>query len=266
MSERFISTEALAAQLQEPSLAVLDGRPIMSFLMAHIPGALQVDWKAFSDPQAPSKGILHHDVAVLEKKIGALGIGRGSRVICYSDPQSCYGEDGRLFWMLRYLGHDDVRILNGGWTKWQMEKRPIERGPAKAPAPAAFEAALKPEMVIDREALKRVVASGAAGPAILDARSPGEYSRQNGHVPGAVNIPWNGFYNADGTIKPPAAITAALAQQGVDGKKEFVVYCAGGVRCSWLYALMAEAGVTNVKNYIGSWSDWSSDPSAPVEK
>jgi thiosulfate/3-mercaptopyruvate sulfurtransferase len=89
---------------------------------------------------------------------------------------------------------------------------------------------------------------------------------RGGHVPGAVNIPWNAFYNADGSIKPPEAITAALEQQGVGGRREYVVYCAGGVRCSWLFALMKRAGVANIKNYVGSWSDWSSDPSAPVEK
>jgi len=207
---------------------------------------------------------------VLEQKIGALGIGSGSRVVCYGDPMNGYGEDGRLYWMLTYLGHADTAILDGGWTKWQQEKRPVERGPAKSPQPAHFAAAPRPELLIDREELKRRLAA-REGVAVIDARSPGEYRGQGmggrgGHVPGAVNIPWNGFYNADGSIQAPEAITAALKQQGVEASKEFVVYCAGGVRCSWLFALMTRAGITNVKNYIGSWSDWSSDPSAPIEK
>jgi thiosulfate/3-mercaptopyruvate sulfurtransferase len=269
MSELFISTEALAAELGKPGLVILDARPTMGFLMSHIPGAVNVDWKAFSDQRAASKGILHPDRAVLEQKIGALGIGSESRVVCYSDPVSCYGEDGRFYWMLTYLGHPSVAILDGGWTKWQMEKRPIERGPARSPAPAHFTAAPRPEVIIDREELKRRI-TARDGMAIIDARSPGEYKGQGmgrgGHVPGAVNIPWNAFYNADGSIKPPEAITAALEQQGVGGRREYVVYCAGGVRCSWLFALMKRAGVANIKNYVGSWSDWSSDPSAPVEK
>jgi thiosulfate/3-mercaptopyruvate sulfurtransferase len=270
MSELFISTETLASELGQAGLVILDSRPMMGFLMSHIPGALNIDWKAFSDQRAPSKGILHPDRSLLEQRIGALGIGNESRVVCYGDPVNGYGEDGRLYWMLSYLGHANVSILDGGWTKWQREKRPIERGPAQTPQPARFTAATHPEVLIDREELKRRLAA-REGVAIIDARSPGEYrgqgmGRRGGHVPGAVNIPWNGFYNDDGSIKPPEAITAALAQQGVEGKGDYVVYCAGGVRCSWLFALMTRAGIANVKNYVGSWSDWSSDPSAPIEK
>lgn len=271
MSEVMISTEALARQLGQDGVVLLDGRPMMGFLMAHIPGAIHVDWKAFSDPQAPSKGILHPDLAVLEHKVGMMGIGNRSPVVCYSDPISCYGEDGRFYWMLTYLGHSNVKILNGGWTKWQQEGRPVERGPAKSPAPASFVAAPRPEVLMVRDALKQRITAKDAELAIIDTRSPGEYRGQGsmgraGHLPGAVNIPWNSFYNADGSVKPPEAISAALAQQGVDGKKEYVVYCAGGVRCSWLFSLMTQAGITNVRNYVGSWSDWSSDPTTPIEK
>jgi len=263
MSERFISTDELAADLNGEDVVILDARPMMGFLVSHIPGALHVDWKAFSDPRASSKGILHPDVAVLAQKVGALGISGRSRVVCYSDPVNCYGEDGRLYWMLTHLGQPGVKILNGGWVKWQQEGRPIERGPARSVTPASFTVAVRPEMSMGREELKRRVAAKDGGLAIIDARSPGEL--RGGRVPGAVNIPWNGFYNADGSITP-AALTAALTQQGIDGKKEFVVYCAGGVRSAWLYSLLEEAGVANVKNYAGSWSDWSSDPSAPVER
>jgi thiosulfate/3-mercaptopyruvate sulfurtransferase len=270
MMESFISTDALASELGRPGLVILDTRPMMGFLMSHIPGALNVDWKAFSDQRAASKGILHPDRSVLEQKIGALGIGNESRVVCYADPVNGYGEDGRLYWMLSYLGHANVSILDGGWAKWQREKRPIERGPAKPPQPAHFAVATRPEVLIEREELKRRLAA-REGMAIIDARSPGEYQRQGmggrgGHVPGAVNIPWNGFYNADGSIQAPEAITEALAKQGVEGKGEYVVYCAAGVRCSWLFALMSRAGIKNVRNYVGSWSDWSSDPNAPIEK
>lgn len=270
MSDVFISTDTLALELGRPGLVILDGRPMMGFLMSHIPGAINVDWKAFSDQRAPSKGILHPDRSVLEQKIGALGIGNDSRVVCYADPVNGYGEDGRLYWMLSYLGHADVSILDGGWTKWQREKRPIERGPAKPPQPAHFTAAPRPDLLLEREELKRRMAAQEET-AVIDARTPGEYRGQGmggrgGHVPGAVNIPWNGFYNADGSIKPPEAIASALAQQGVEGKEEYVVYCTAGVRCSLLFALMSRAGIKNVKNYVGSWSDWSSDPSAPKEK
>jgi thiosulfate/3-mercaptopyruvate sulfurtransferase len=271
MSEVMISTEALAGHVDQGGVVILDGRPMMGFLMAHIPGALHVDWKSFSDPQAPSKGILHPDLAVLERKIGALGIGNQTPVVCYSDPISGYGEDGRFYWMLTYLGHPNVKILNGGWTKWQQERRPVERGPAKSHPPMSFGAAPRPELLMARDELKQRIATKDAELAIIDTRSPGEYRGQGGmgragHLPGAVNIPWNSFYNADGSVKLPEVLAAALKQRGVDGKKEYVVYCAGGVRCSWLFSLMTQAGMKNVRNYVGSWSDWSSDPSAPIEK
>jgi thiosulfate/3-mercaptopyruvate sulfurtransferase len=264
MSERFLSTDALAAALGREGLVILDARPMMHFIVAHIPGSLQVDWKAFSDPRADSKGILHPDVELLAQKVGALGIGPASRVVCYSDPVSCYGEDGRLYWMLSHLGQRDVSILNGGWAKWHAEGRPVERGRARAVAPAPFTAALRPELLMERAELKARVAANDASLGIIDARSPRELA--SGRVPGAVNIPWNGFYNADGTIKPPGAIVEALKAQGIGGRKDYVVYCAGGVRSAWLYALMVEAGIPNVKNYAGSWSDWSSDSSAPVQR
>ncbi|MEW6325246.1 MAG: rhodanese-like domain-containing protein, partial [Nitrospirota bacterium] len=95
MSERFLSTDALAAALNDDDIVILDARPLMNFIVSHIPGALHVDWKAFSDPRADSKGVLNPNADVLANKIGALGIGPQSRVVCYSDPVSCYGEDGR---------------------------------------------------------------------------------------------------------------------------------------------------------------------------
>jgi rhodanese-related sulfurtransferase len=125
-----IDTETLQQNLGQPGLVILDvrGRAAYEF-GGHIPGAVHSTWHEYSDPHAVPKGLLDPDRGRMEQKIRALGISQDSEVVIYSNPFDNWGDEGRMFWMLEYLGHTRLRILDGGWVKWVQEKRPFEHGP-----------------------------------------------------------------------------------------------------------------------------------------
>ena len=272
MDKILITTNDLGAKLGQPDLVVVDARPSMSHLLAHIPGAVNVNWREFSDPTSTIKGLLDPSIQRLEQKLGALGIGNDKQVVVYSDPFEGFGEDARIFWMLTYLGHSQVQILNGGWMKWRLENRSIERGPVR-PRPAAFQAHLNPDVMVLKDEVKKKVDASGISTVIVDARSPREYQGEmgpgiprGGHIPGSVNLAWNSFYNADGTVKDAAQIEAAARNLGITKDKAVTTYCTGGVRSSWLFFLLQLAGYPKVSNYPGSWWEWSNDFNLPVEK
>ena len=260
---------------QGPALVLLDVRPSMAFLFSHIPGAVHVSWKDFSDPSASVKSLLDADLGRLEKKIGALGVSREHRVVVYGDPLETWGADGRIYWMLEYLGHPSVQVLDGGWMKWKQEGRGVERGPGKA-QPADFSAQPVPDLLATKEELKRQLDASSGGGvsvvAIVDARAKEEYAGtqssglpREGHILGALNIPWDSFYEQDGTVKPVEEILR-IVDPGLRRDQEVVTYCTGGVRSAWLYFVLRLAGFERVRNYAGSWMEWSQDPHLPIER
>ncbi len=278
MDDIFISTAELDDLLNRSGsgegrpLVILDARPAMNFLFSHIPGAVNVNWKEFSDPQAPIKSLLDSDIGRLEQKVGAVGISMDSAVVVYADPFDCWGDEGRIYWMLVYLGHPFVRVLDGGWIKWKQEGRTVQRGPASA-QPATFKARVNREELATKEDIRRLLEEPSDGSVIIDARDPNEYKGlkssglpREGHIPGAVNIPWNSFYNPDGTAKSPEEIRSALEGKDVRADREAVTYCTGGVRSAWLYLILKRAGIRQVRNYAGSWMEWSRDPELPIER
>ena len=270
--EELLRQPAPGAQLDRLNLAVLDARPTMAYLFSHIPGAVNVNWKEFSDPATPVKGLLDPDLGRLEKKVGDLGISQDRRVIVYADPFECWGDDGRIYWMLSYLGHPSVQILDGGWFKWKREARRVERGPGKA-VPAEFKARVNPALLMTKDQLKQNVNPTPHGMVIIDARTRDEYLGvrssglpREGHIPGAVNIPWDSFYNADGTVKSAQEIRNIVDRSEVTDDKEVVTYCTGGVRSSWLFFTLKLAGFDKIRNYAGSWMEWSRDFELPIER
>lgn len=269
----FIDTEALQQKLGRPGLVVVDVRGKAAYAFGgHIPGAVQTTWHEFSDPQAAAKGLLDPDVAKLESKIRALGISDDSEVVIYSNPFDNWGDEGRMYWMLEYLGHRNLWILDGGWVKWIDEKRPYEHGVA-SPKPGTFKAAPNPELIVMKDELKQLVRSRNTDVTIVDARSLEEFAGREmpgiprpGHVPSAVSVPWNLFLNGDATVKAPGDILALLQEKGITLDRPVICYCTGGVRSSWLYVMLKLAGHQHVRNYPGSWWEWSRDYGAPVEK
>ena len=268
-----IDTESLQNQLGQPGLVVIDvrGRAAYEF-GGHIPGAVHTTWHDYSDPNAVAKGLIDPDMKRMEQRMRALGISDDSQVVIYSNPFDNWGDEGRMFWMLEYLGHTNLRILDGGWVKWVEERRPFEHGRV-TPKPGTFTVKTANHTVIAKDELKALVKQSHPDTVIVDARSLEEYLGKEvsgipraGHIPSAVHLAWNGFLNKNATVKDLAAIKAGLDEKGLQPDKEVICYCTGGVRSSWLYFILKLAGYQRVRNYPGSWWEWSRDFACPVEK
>jgi thiosulfate/3-mercaptopyruvate sulfurtransferase len=271
MHPMLVTTEELDAMLDRDDVVVVDVRSKMAFMASgHILHAVAATWHDFSDPNSAIKGFLDPDIGRLEKKLGALGISNDRQVVVYSNPFDNWGDEGRMYWTLKYLGHPNVRVLDGGWVKWSAEMRRFECGPAN-PRPAMFKATVDPSLITNKADVRKLVEESPPDTILADARSTEEYNgafqqgiARGGHIPSAVNVPWNQFFNPDGTVKPVDAIRAILEKQGVTSGQEVVCYCTGGVRSAWLYFIMKLAGYEKVKNYPGSWWEWGNDYTLPV--
>jgi thiosulfate/3-mercaptopyruvate sulfurtransferase len=268
-----IDTDTLQNQLGKPGLVVIDvrGRSAYEF-GGHIPGAVHTTWHEYSDPNAVPKGLLNPDLGVIEQILRRLGINQDSEVVIYSNPFDNWGDEGRMFWMLEYLGHTNLRILDGGWVKWTVEKRPFEHGPVSTAA-GNFKARPVKALVIVKDDLKLIVRTPHEQTAIVDARSLEEYLGKEisgiprpGHIPSAIHMAWNGFLNKDATIKDLAVIREMFKDKGIRSDQEVICYCTGGVRSAWLYVILKLAGYRRIRNYPGSWWEWSRDFACPVEK
>ncbi|HJR76755.1 MAG TPA: sulfurtransferase [Nitrospiraceae bacterium] len=267
-----IDTESLQRCLGQPGLVIIDVRGKAAYEFGgHIPGAVHTTWHDYSDPNAVAKGLLDPDLARIEKKLQSLGINGDSEIVVYSNPFDNWGDEGRMFWMLEYLGHRNVKVLDGGWVKWIEERRPFEHGWVM-PKAGTFKVAVDPERIMTKDDLKAVVRRPHPETLIADARSLEEFLGKEvsgiprpGHIPSAIHVPWNGFLNPDATVKGLDKIQTLLDHKGLAKDKETVCYCTGGVRSAWLYFVLRLAGYEKVKNYPGSWWEWSRDFGCPVE-
>jgi len=267
-----IDTETLQQNLGRSGLVIIDvrGKAAYSF-GGHIPGAVHATWHEFSDPKAVAKGLLHRDTSLLERKIRELGVNNDSDIVIYSNPFDNWGDEGRMFWMLQYFGLTNLKILDGGWVKWVAEERPYEHGTA-SPKPSDFRASPVPELIMMKDELKQLVKRPHPESLIADARSLEEYAGKEvvgiprpGHVPSAISVPWNTFLKPDATLKDFDEIKTSLQEKGLNETMEVICYCTGGVRSAWLYFVLKVVGYPKVRNYPGSWWEWSRDFSTPVE-
>jgi thiosulfate/3-mercaptopyruvate sulfurtransferase len=262
----------LEQNLGREGLVVIDVRGKAAYTFGgHIPGAVHTTWHEFSDPAAAAKGLLDPNLSSIEQKLQSLGISNDSDIVVYSNPFDNWGDEGRMFWMLQFLGHQRLKVLDGGWVKWIAEQRKFEYG-IVTPKPGNFKAVESPDLIIFKEDLKKLVKRPHPETTIVDARSLEEYAGKEvqgiprpGHIPSAISVPWNGFLRADATVKDMSDIKASLEERGVIPTQEIVCYCTGGVRSSWLYFILKLAEYPRVRNYPGSWWEWSRDFAAPVE-
>jgi thiosulfate/3-mercaptopyruvate sulfurtransferase len=267
-----IDTNTLEQNLGRNGLVIIDVRGKAAYAFGgHIPGAVHATWHDFSDPTAAAKGLLNPDVTWIEEKLRNLGINNDSDIVVYSNPFDNWGDEGRMVWMLQYLGHQHLRILDGGWVKWVAEQRRYEHG-LVTPKAGTFSASPNPDLIVLKEELKQLVKRVHPETAILDARSLEEYAGKEvqgiprpGHIPSAISVPWNGFLKPDATVKDLGTISASLEEKGLHPGQELICYCTGGVRSAWLYFVLKLAGYPRVRNYPGSWWEWSRDFAAPTE-
>ena len=247
-----------AKKLISQGAVVLDVRGQDLKNAAPLANAVSVEWPYFTKDDKAEKGQLLEDDAELTKKIQALGISANAPVIVVADSKNGWGEDGRIVWTLRTLGHPAVFFVDGGVVALTRDGDPgikpiAGNGDFQVKRVSTFE--IKKEELRQRLGDKSIV--------ILDTREPREYAGETpygevrgGHVPGAKHIFYKDFLNADGDVLPPDQIKAKLASLGVTADTEVVSYCTGGIRSGFVTTVLNNAGV-KARNYAGSMWDWS---------
>jgi thiosulfate/3-mercaptopyruvate sulfurtransferase len=282
-----IGTETLAARLGEPGLRVYDCTTLLApsppgsdepylavpgrtgFEEAHIPGADFLDLQGeFSDP-ATRLRFMMAPVPQLEAAFARHGVGSGVKIVLYSVGTMMWAT--RFWWMLRALGFDDAAVLDGGFDKWRAEGRPVESGADKACAPAAFRAAPRPGLFVDRRAvlaaLERpdTVIVNALGPQFHRGLEPSRYGRP-GRIPGSVNVSAATLVDRETKVFVELAdASAKFAASGVTRDKRVICYCGGGISATIDLFLLFQLGYEQLTLYDGSMGEWAKDPALPIE-
>lgn len=269
-----VTAQALAAELADgPAPVVLDvrwqlgGPPgIDSYREGHLPGAVFADLdRDLVGPPGPEGRHPLPDPAAFQAAMRAAGVSRESSVVVYDDGDSTIAARG--WWTLRYFGHQDVRVLDGGYRAWVSARLAVTTA-EPAPVPGDFVARPGHMPVLDAAGAQATARAGL----LLDARAGERYRGETepidpvaGHIPGAVSAPTVGNVNADGTFKDVAELAARFAKLGITSPPATAVgaYCGSGVTAAHEVLALALAGIPAAL-YVGSWSNWVADPSRPV--
>ncbi|HZE89614.1 MAG TPA: rhodanese-like domain-containing protein [Verrucomicrobiae bacterium] len=266
--DRLVSTKWLDDNIIRPEIVLVDVRPRETFEQGHIPGASWLDEARLVQRDGAAAVILPADE--FKRLVESVGIGAGAHVIAIDD----VGGRGaaRLWWALGYYGFDDVSLLDGGYEKWCVEGRaqtseyPFHRN-------AVFTPTARPERVATADAVRDWKKTHPAG-VVIDARSSGEYEgrvlkfRRGGHVPGAINLAWDGAFDVHDdfrAFKSVPALQTWLTKSGISKDSQAVIYCLDGRRAVHLAFSMALAGLGTESVYLGSWLEWSGRSDLPVE-
>jgi thiosulfate/3-mercaptopyruvate sulfurtransferase len=264
----------VAARMGDPKVRLIevDMEGTKAYEAGHIPGAFGWHWKTVLwDPLRRE----FPDPETMAARLGAAGIGNETTVVFYGEPIQ-FGTYG--WWVLRYCGHRDVRLLDGGRTRWVREGRPlVKETPAVTPMRYTPAAPVPSMRVLRDEVLRRL---GDPGAVLVDVRSPEEYrgeraapgrpddgAERAGRIPGAVHLHFLDLLREDGTFKDRDEVRRQCKARGVTPERETIVYCRLSHRASLVsFALTELLGYSRVRNYDGSWTEWGSVVGAPIER
>ena len=272
-----VETDWLAEHLDAPDLVVLDGSTHLptsgrnakeEYAAEHIPGAMFFDINAVADQSNPLPHMLPSPVQ-FSSMMKKMGIGDGMRVIAY-DSEGLYSA-GRVWWMFRTMGHEDVAVLHGGLKTWKAENRPTTNEPPPARSERHFTARFNAGLVRDLDDVKAITAGGPEQ--IIDARAAARFRGEvaeprkglrAGHMPGAFNVPFTTLLREDGTLKPTEELAKAFADAGVDLHKPITASCGSGVTAGVIALALAMIGHPDAAVYDGSWSEWGHEDAGTV--
>ena len=265
--ELLMETDSLAKNLNDPKLRIVDLRAADKYQAGHIPGSVNLNSNQLDQMYGTVQNVAPPEKVA--EVVGNLGISNDTKVVLYDDNNTLTA--GRVFWVLDYEGHPSVSILNGGFPKWDAEKRETTRQASKVD-PAKFVAKPDPAKIADEEYVKASI--GKSSVSLCDVRTPDEYkgtdvrAAKGGAIPGAKNVNWELNVTTEATpqIKLAADLKKLYADAGVSPEQEVITYCQTGVRAAQAYFTLRLLGYTKVRNYDGSWQEWGNDPAAPIEK
>jgi thiosulfate/3-mercaptopyruvate sulfurtransferase len=261
------------AHLDDPKVVFVEvDEDVSAYDKNHIRGAVRLDWK--SELQDPVKRDFV-DQAQFEELLSAKGVSTDDTVVLYGGNNNWFA--AYAYWYFKLYGHQDVRLLDGGRKKWELDSRQLVTDPTNRPAtqykakPARTDIRAWRDEVVDAIGSKNLIDVRSpdefSGKLLAPAHLPQEQSQRAGHVPTAKNIPWSKAANDDGTFKSNDDLKALYAEAGVDLGKDTIAYCRIGERSAhtW-FALHELLDEPNVKNYDGSWTEYGSLVGVPIEK
>ena len=264
-----IQPQELYEHLHDPDLRLVDTRFSLQdkgygyrvYAEAHLPGAVYLDIAQDLSSRPGRHGGRHPlpDPERLAETLGRIGISDGSQVVVYDDAGGMFA--GRLWWLLRWIGHSQVRVLDGGYPAWVAAGYPVsEQMPAPPQRPFLIQ--LQPELLVSMEEVRARL--HRPGVALIDARSSERYRGEHepldpraGHIPGAINRPFSDNLH-QGRFKPAAQLKQELQALGLDSASDVIVYCGSGVTACHDLIALEEAGYHGARLYAGAWSDWCS--------
>ncbi|MDR7126340.1 rhodanese-like domain-containing protein [Pseudotabrizicola sp. 4114] len=263
-TEQWVIEADQARSLLAAGALLLDTRGAAQRALQSLPGSTPVTWQEFSNPDLPTKGQLLADDAVLTEQLRTLGVSNAVPVIAVADTANSWGEDGRIVWTLRTLGHQQAYLVNGGIAALLADGDLLA---TPAAIPGNFTIRRTSDFEVTKEQLSALI--GQPDVVIIDTREPREYAgdtpygeTRGGHVPGAKHVYFADLVGADGKVLQGEALSSRLNALGVTETTQVVSYCTAGIRSGFVTAVLQSAGV-DARNYAGSMWEWSAqDPAA----
>jgi thiosulfate/3-mercaptopyruvate sulfurtransferase len=276
--EVLVDTQWVEDHLKETNvrIAEVDYDPRANYQLGHIPGAVLFDWKEdINDPM--SRNILSRDSC--EKLLRRAGVNNDTTLVLYGDFNNWFA--AFAFWVFKYYGAADLRLMNGGRKKWLEEDRALTKDvPLNLPE-GNFKASTPDDSIrifldevkkaLDQKPKVKMVDVRSpkefTGEILAPPEYPTEHAQRGGHIPGAENIPWAQAVREDGTFKSREELEEMYKSKGITPDKDIIAYCRIGERSShtW-FVLRYLLGYPNVKNYDGSWTEWGNMIANPIEK
>ncbi len=274
MFTTLIDVETLSRHVADPDWVVVDCRFSLDdtewgrrdYETAHIPGAVYAHLdEVLSNPPTTDNG--RHPLPppeIIRERLGQLGIAADKQVVAYDTANGMIA--ARLWWMLRYMGHEAAAVLDGGWQAWQAADLPQQTG-IEENAPRQFSGAPRTDWVVLAKAVPNA-------PLLVDSRAPERYHGREepidpipGRIPGAVNYFYQKNWSADGLYLSPEQIRRQLkAVLGDTTPAEAIFYCGSGVSACVNLLALVHAGLGDGRLYAGAWSDWITNPARPIER
>lgn len=278
MTDPVITVAELLSILGKPGLVILEstkylpgepGNPAAEFAAGRIPGARYFDVDAISDTDSPLPHMLPAP-GRFARLVGALGIGNDTEIVAYDRGPMFWAS--RVWWMFGAMGHDKVRVLDGGWTAWLAADGPVETAAPATPRPATFIPSPRMtrvrgigDLAANLETKAELVVDARGAPRFRAEVAEPRAGLRSGHIPGAVNLPAATLVGPDKTMLPIPALKAKLAAAGIDGTRPVVTSCGSGVSATLITLAMVRAGMAPGAVYDGSWTEWGGRHDLPIE-